>query len=100
MAKGYVIITEDIHDPELMREYEKASTAALFAYDGHVLAVDHDVTTLEGTWAGTRTVMVEFESVEKARAWYESSEYAPALPIRQRAARCNAVIVAGWDSGR
>lgn len=100
MAKGYVIITEDIHDPELMREYEQASTAALFAYGGKVLAVDHDVTTLEGQWAGTRTVMVEYESVEKARAWYESSEYAPALPLRKQAATCNAVIVAGWESPR
>lgn len=97
MPKGYVIITEEIHDPDRMREYEKASTAALLAYGGQVLAVDHDVTVIEGTWHGTRTVMVEYESVAQARAWYESSEYAPALPLRLQAATCNAVIVEGWE---
>lgn len=98
MPKGYVIVTEEIHDRELMGEYEKASTAALLAYEGKVLAVDEKVDVLEGVWHGTRTVIVEYASVEQARAWYESSEYAPALPLRHRAATCNAVIVHGWES--
>jgi uncharacterized protein (DUF1330 family) len=97
MSKGYVVITEEIHDPELMREYEQASVPSIFDHKGKVLVVDDDVKVLEGSWQGTRTVVVEFESVEAAQAWYDSEEYAKAKPLRQKAATCNGVILKGFE---
>jgi uncharacterized protein (DUF1330 family) len=96
MPKGYLIVTEAIHDPELMATYGQASAAPVVEYGGKVLAVDEDVHVLEGTWHGTRTVVVEFESVEKAQAWYDSPGYQAVLPLRQAAAECNAVILTGF----
>lgn len=71
--------------------------ASLMKHMGKVLVVDEDVTVLEGEWHGTRTVIVEYESVDAARAWYESPEYAAALPVRQRAASCNVAILSGFE---
>lgn len=62
-----------------------------------VLAVHEGPEVLEGEWHGDRTVVLEFESVEAARAWYESAEYAKAKPLRQAAAETNAVLVAGFE---
>lgn len=67
MPKGYVILTEDIHDPAGMAEYSAGSTAPLVDFGGRVLVVDENVEVLEGEWHGTRTVIVEYLSVEQAR---------------------------------
>jgi uncharacterized protein (DUF1330 family) len=97
-GKGYVILTEDIHDPDRMAAYEEASFAPLLEFGGRPLVVDQDVEVLEGTWPGTRTVIVEFESVERARAWYASESYQAALPLRLAAADCSVVITAGFNA--
>ena len=47
---------------------------------------------------GNQTVILEFESVEAAKAWYNSPEYQEAIPLRQKAADCNAVIVKGFGA--
>jgi uncharacterized protein (DUF1330 family) len=93
-AKGYVILTEAIKDPEGMKVYGQAARTAM---DGAtVLAVDTAAKVIEGTWHGDQTVLLEFESVEAARAWYESEGYQKAAKLRQAAADCNAVIIAGF----
>ena len=50
---------------------------------------------LEGAWHGTRTVILEFDSPDAARAWYNSPEYQAAIPLRQAVADSNAVILPG-----
>ncbi|MGW0249000.1 DUF1330 domain-containing protein [Nocardia goodfellowii] len=97
MPKGYVILTEAIKDQAGMDAYSRASTPSLMASGAKVLVVDTQPTVLEGEWHGTRTVVVEFESVEAARTWYDSESYQQAKPLRQAAADSNAVIVAGFE---
>jgi uncharacterized protein (DUF1330 family) len=96
VSKGYVILTEEIHDPVAMAEYAVSSTAPLMEFGGRVLVVDEDVEVLEGEWHGTRTVVVEFDSVERAHEWYDSDRYQASLPLRQAAAECNVVICTGF----
>ncbi|WP_105968006.1 DUF1330 domain-containing protein [Streptomyces geranii] len=97
MPKGYVIVTESIKDPAGLEVYARAAGASLVASGGSVLAVDDTPQQLEGEWHGDRTVVLEFESVEAARAWYESAEYGEAKPLRHAAADSNMVIVAGFE---
>lgn len=58
-------------------------------------AIDAQPRVLEGEWHGSRTVVLEFESVAAARAWYESEEYQKAIPLCRAAAKTNAVIISG-----
>ena len=92
--KGYVILTEAINDPEGMKAYAQAAGAAMGGVN--VLAVDTKPTVLEGSWHGSQTVVLEFESVDAARAWYESDAYQKAVRLRQQAADCNVVILSGF----
>ena len=94
MAKGYVIITEDIKDPAGMAEYGKLASQTMAS--ATVLAFGPAVETLEGEWHGTQTVLLEFESVEAAKEWYYSDAYQEAAKLRQAAADCNGVIVSGF----
>ncbi|WP_179474835.1 DUF1330 domain-containing protein [Mycolicibacterium vinylchloridicum] len=94
MPKGYVILTEDIKDPDGMKAYGKAAGAAMGGVK--VLAVETKPQVLEGNWHGHQTVVLEFESVEAARAWYDSDAYRAARELRQAAADTNAVILSGF----
>lgn len=93
MPKGYVILTEEIKDPEGMKAYGKAARQAMS--DAKVVAVDTKPQVLEGSWHGHQTVVLEFESVDAARAWYESEAYQNAAKLRQAAANTNVVILSG-----
>jgi uncharacterized protein (DUF1330 family) len=95
MPKGYVIVTEAIHDPAGMRAYGQAVGASLAEGGATLLVADSKPQVLEGEWHGNQTVVLEFESVEAARAWYDSDSYGAAMPLRHAAADSNFVIVSG-----
>jgi uncharacterized protein (DUF1330 family) len=96
MPKGYVIFTEAIKDRAGMDAYGRAAAQAMVG-GVSVLSVDPRPQVLEGEWHGDQTVVLEFESVEAARAWYESAAYQKAKSLRQAAADTNAVIVSGLE---
>jgi uncharacterized protein (DUF1330 family) len=93
VPKGYVIITEDIKDPEGMKAYGAVAMKAMAG--ATVLAADRKTETIEGQWHGSQTVLLEFESVDAAKAWYYGDEYQAAAKLRQAAADCNGVIISG-----
>ncbi|CAJ1503634.1 DUF1330 domain-containing protein [[Mycobacterium] kokjensenii] len=92
--KGYVILTEAIKDPDGMIAYGKAAGPTMAG--ATILAVDTKNEVIEGEWHGNQTVVLEFESVDAARAWYHSEAYQQAAKLRQAAADCNAVILSGF----
>jgi uncharacterized protein (DUF1330 family) len=96
--KGYVILTEAINDPEGMIAYGKAAQPTMAAGGATILAVETGAEVLEGDWHGNQTVVLEFESVDAARAWYHSEGYQQAAKLRQAAADCNAVILSGFPA--
>jgi uncharacterized protein (DUF1330 family) len=51
--------------------------------------------TVEGTWRPTRLVIVEFPSVDRAREWWGSPEYAAAKALRQACADTEMLLVEG-----
>ncbi|WP_427917663.1 DUF1330 domain-containing protein [Streptomyces sp. cg40] len=97
MPKGYVILTESVKDPAGMDAYSRAAGPSIAQSGAAVLAADGQPHLLEGEWHGDRTVVLEFDSVEAARAWYESEAYGRAKPLRHAAADTNAVIVSGFE---
>ena len=96
MPKGYVIFTESIKDADGMATYSRAAIPTIMAGGANVLAADAQPETIEGDWHGNQTVVLEFESVEAAKAWYNSAEYSEAKKLRQAAADTNAVILSGF----
>lgn len=93
MPKAYIILTEDVKDPAKFGEYGKLAAGAMGGVN--LLAFDPAPKTLEGEWHGPQTVVLEFESPEAAKAWYESDAYQEAAKLRQAAADCNAAIITG-----
>ncbi|HEX9585381.1 MAG TPA: DUF1330 domain-containing protein [Gammaproteobacteria bacterium] len=53
------------------------------------------IENLEGGWNPARVVVLEFDSVERAKAWWGSPEYADAKALRQATADTEMIVVAG-----
>lgn len=92
---GYVIAEVEVLDPDAYEGYRSRVLATLQPYDGRFLARGGAVEVLEGEQARERLVILEFPSVEQARAWYTSSPYQEILPIRQQYGRSRLLLVEG-----
>ncbi len=97
MAKGYFMITEDIKDQDGINAYSGKAVPTILQSGGKPIIVEDNAELLEGTWHGTRTIVVEFDSVDAARAWYNSDAYQAVIGERHAAADSNAVIVGGFE---
>jgi uncharacterized protein (DUF1330 family) len=92
---AYVVVNVEVLDPVHYQDYVKAVPATLAAYGGRFLVRGGKAETLEGTYQPRRFVIIEFESVERARAWWSSAEYAAPKALRQSIARTDLLIVEG-----
>ncbi len=92
---AYVIANIEVTDPAQYEDYKKLAGPAIEACGGKYLVRGGKTEVLEGKWQPNRLVMLEFESVEKAQAWWDSTHYAQSKAIRQGSAVSSMVIVQG-----
>ena len=92
---AYVIADVNVTDPKLYEDYKKLVPATVEKYGGRFAVRGGKVDAKEGGWVPARLVVLEFPSMEKARAWYDSPEYAPALALRLKAANARLILVEG-----
>lgn len=92
---AYVIADVEVKDPVRYRDYRDMVLPTITAYGGRFLARGGQVDTLEGAWQPQRLVIVEFPSVERAKAWWSSPEYAEAKALRQATSVGSLVVIAG-----
>jgi uncharacterized protein (DUF1330 family) len=95
MPSAYVIANVDVQDPQAYEEYKRLSTIAMKAAGAEVCIRGGAVEVLEGDWQPKRMVMLKFPSMEKARAFYESTEYKAAIEARQGIAIMKMIAVEG-----
>ncbi len=75
MAKGYwICFYDEINEPAKLMAYAKLAAPAIEAGGGQFLARDKAVGAFEDGML-ERTVVIEFESAEKAIATYHSAAY-------------------------
>ena len=92
---AYLIVETDIHDPEQYERYKAASPGAVAAGGGRFLARGGELAVLEGDWQPKRLVLLEFESLEAAKRFYDSERYQEAKRLRYGAADLRMVAVEG-----
>jgi len=92
---AYIIVEVDVEDPVRYEDYKKMSPVALPKYGGRFIVRGGKVETLEGDWSPNRFVILEFPSVEQAKAWWNSPEYAPAKKLRNETAKTQMIVVEG-----
>ena len=91
---AYWIAHVTVTDPEAYKGYQALAPAAFAAHCARFLARGGQADVLEGP-AMDRHVVIEFPSLQAARACYASAEYQAAKALRDGAAVAHVVIVEG-----
>jgi uncharacterized protein (DUF1330 family) len=95
MPSAYILANITVTNPEQYEEYKKLSSVAMKAHGAEVCTRGGEVEVLEGDWKPDRVVLLKFPSVEAARKFNDSVEYAVARKSRQGAAVMRMVLIEG-----
>jgi uncharacterized protein (DUF1330 family) len=92
---AYVVVQAEVTDWDRFREYLAASPGTIARYGGKYIVRGGEKVVLEGNDAGKRLVIIEFPSLEKAKAWYHSQEYQQIRTLRKGAATGLLIAIEG-----
>lgn len=92
---AYVIFDVDVTNPVDYEGYKQLAAPTVALYGGKYIVRGGQTETLEGDWTPKRIVVLQFESVEKAKAWINSPEYSEARALRHKYAVSKAIVVEG-----
>lgn len=92
---AYLIAEVDVTNPAAYEDYKKLAPAAIARYGGRYLVRGGACETLEGPAMTQRMIVLQFDSMDQARTFYNSSEYTAAKEKREGAATARFVIAEG-----
>ena len=93
---GYLIANLDIKDAAIFDQYRQKVSPIIAQYGGRYLVRGGVAETLEGTLPLKRLVVLEFPSLDAARRFYHSPDYAPVMKLRLASAQSEIVLVDGY----
>ncbi len=92
---AYIIVRMHVTEMEQYKEYTKVAPGVVAQYGGRMLVRGGETVTLEGPEEKDRIVVLEFPSLDQAKAFYGSEEYTAAVKLREGAARAQFIAVEG-----
>ena len=93
---AYLAVQITVTDPATYERYKALAPVSIAQYGGRYLVRGGRSETLEGSWSPARLAVLEFPSMERAREWWNSPEYAPAKAIRQASALTEMLLIEGY----
>jgi uncharacterized protein (DUF1330 family) len=94
--KGYMVGLVTVANKDWVAEYRAKNTEILKKYGGRILARGKPSVTLEGTAPDVNTmIVVEFPSMEQAKARYEDPDYQKLVRLRQTGSQADFVLIEG-----
>lgn len=84
-----------VTDREGIRPYSAQVESTFLPFGGRYIVRGGKISPLEGDDPKGGMVVIEFDSKEKAKAWYESPAYRKLMPIRHKSATSRVYIVEG-----
>ena len=95
---AYAIGRLEVRDPSWRREYGPKPAALVKKHGGKYLVRGGAMERLEGDGElPSAMVVLEFPSMDHARAWYHDPEYAPLIKLRQSGATLDFILVEGIE---
>lgn len=95
---AYIVFHNRVFNPDAMGAYLEKAGKSLAPHGAEILVLEDSSEVIEGSTEMVRTVVIRFESRERAQAWYNSPEYQAALPIRLGASEGFGVLADGFEA--
>ncbi|WP_270938665.1 DUF1330 domain-containing protein [Falsiroseomonas oryzae] len=93
---AYFVVDIEVTDPDAFERYRADVPPVIAKFGGRYLVRGGELQPLEGDFGLHRLVVLEFPSVEAARRFYDSPEYAPLLQLRLASTRSRVVLADGY----
>ncbi len=94
---AYLVAHIEILDAEGFAEYQKVVPELIKQYGGRYLIRGGAIENIENDIGVRRLTVVEFENMDKLRAFFDSKEYQPMKAIRNATTKSNIAFVEGYD---
>ncbi len=94
---AYLVALIDVTDPDAYQEYAERAGAAAKKRGIEFLARGGRTVSLEGSPPPGRVVILPFENMAAAQAYYDSPDYQEAKTYRDGAAKAQFFVVEGPD---
>ena len=75
---AYVVVDIQVNDVEGYEDYKRLAPPSIASHGGKSRARGGQTEILEGDWSPSRLVILQFEGIEQAREWLNSSKYSAA----------------------
>ena len=93
---AYVVVDITVNDPQTYERYKLLAPPSIAAYHGKYIVRGGRTESLEGEWQPSRLVILEFPTVDDAKAWWDSEEYSAAKGLRQSCAETEMLLIEGF----
>ena len=97
MSAYFFVNMLEVLDPEKLERYRSRVFDVVARHGGHYRVLAGPFEVVEGTWHPTFPVLIEFPSMEAARRWYDSPDYAELKALRLEGTRCDAVFFQSYQ---
>ena len=100
---AYIVARVNVQNRNAYQEYMRHTPRVIRKYGGRFMARGGQMVTLEGPEEKLRIVLIEFPSLENAKAFYQSPEYAQIKKLREGGGEVQFVAIDGyavteWDA--
>jgi uncharacterized protein (DUF1330 family) len=93
-ATAYTIAEIEVTDPATFQKYGEATRTGIPAAGGRVIVRGGKTFVVNGA-PPKQIVVIQWDSLEQARAYFESETYKQLVPIRDRSANFRAFVIEG-----
>ena len=90
---AYIIAEVEVTNSEVFEQYRSQVSGTIEQYGGAYLVRGGAVERAEGDWNPKRLVILRFESMARAKEWYDSEEYRGPKALRHQSANTNLILV-------
>jgi uncharacterized protein (DUF1330 family) len=97
MPKGYFFVEIEITDPVAYEAYRTKVPDIIAVHGGRILVRGGDPQPFDGVMPQRRRVIVEFDSPEAVKTFYDSDAYQAVLPFRLNASNGFVCLLTGVE---
>jgi uncharacterized protein (DUF1330 family) len=99
MPKGFLYAEFEVLDATEFEKYREKVAAVSASFGGRHVVRRAAPVVLDGEWSPKRLVIIEFDSPEQVRGFYDSPAYQAILPHRLRSTKGHVLLLAGAEDG-
>jgi uncharacterized protein (DUF1330 family) len=94
---AYIIADIEVLDQDRYQDYVRQAPAFIDRHGGKYIVRGGNAESLEGEWQPHRLIVIEFPSVEQAKAFIADPGYQAVAEIRWSTAKTNLVVAEGYS---